>query len=57
MDFVLMMACFSVKNQLRDKTLSVKGDQWPIFVYEDHRFDPDNAWTGLFRGRLLLNVS
>ncbi|KAI0710854.1 hypothetical protein C8Q76DRAFT_694848 [Earliella scabrosa] len=44
-----------VKHKLRNKELIVTGDQWPIFIYANETFDPNNPWQGLFRGRLLLN--
>ena len=54
---VLTHCIHSVKHKLRNKELIVTGDQWPIFIYANEVFDPNNAWHGLFRGRLLLNVS
>lgn len=35
----------------------VLSDQWPIFLYSDGVYDPENAWNGLLRGHLLINVS
>jgi hypothetical protein len=34
----------------------VPGDQWPIFLYKDYTYDPENPWNGLFRSTLLLSV-
>lgn len=48
--------CSRVKSRLRDGTLIVKGDQWPIFLYEKQSFDPDDPWKGLLKGRLVFNV-
>ena len=45
-----------VKANLRDGTLIVKGDQWPIFLYENQLFDQDDPWKGLLKGRLVFNV-
>ncbi|KAJ3549152.1 hypothetical protein NMY22_g988 [Coprinellus aureogranulatus] len=42
-----------VKNQLRNKELTVTGSHWPIFVYKNERYDPDDPWKGLFRNELL----
>ena len=47
----------SVKDKLRNKELIVTGDHWPIFIFENNRYNPNNPWDGLFRGRLLVNVS
>jgi hypothetical protein len=47
----------SVKSQLKSGELTVKGDQWPIFLYADNRFDPEDPWKGLLRSRLLVTVS
>lgn len=41
---------------LRSGQYSVAGDQWPILVYRDETYDPENPWTGLFRNRLLVLV-
>jgi hypothetical protein len=34
----------------------VRGDQWPIFLYEDGRFDPEDPWKGLLCNQLLVSV-
>ena len=46
----------SVKAQLRNGTMIVTGDQWPIFLYQDERYDSDDPWAGLLMGRLVLYV-
>ena len=46
----------SVKDQLRDKTLSVKGDQWPVFLYKKQNYDPNDPWHGFMKGELLQKV-
>jgi hypothetical protein len=35
----------------------VCGDQWPIFLYAHHAYDPEDPWCGLLRSRLLVYVS
>src|ERR1700690_3856224 len=35
----------------------VTGDQWPIFLYNEYRYDPEDPWSGLFRSTLLVSVS
>ncbi|TEB18341.1 hypothetical protein FA13DRAFT_1758706 [Coprinellus micaceus] len=44
----------NIRQQLRDKQIVVTGSHWPIFVYQNEKFDPDQPWKGLFRGRLLV---
>jgi hypothetical protein len=34
----------------------VRGDQWPVFIYEDNQFDPENPWKGLLRSQLLCRA-
>lgn len=34
----------------------VGGDQWPIFLYADYMYDPEDAWIGLFRSAILVSV-
>jgi len=35
----------------------VAGDQWPIFLYADYTYDPEDPWNGLLRSGLLVSVS
>ncbi|KAJ3524297.1 hypothetical protein NMY22_g11059 [Coprinellus aureogranulatus] len=44
----------SIKGQLRDKELIITGSHWPVFVYQNEKFDSHRPWKGLFRGRLLV---
>jgi len=37
--------------------LVVRGDQWPLLVYANQEFDPEDPWNGLFRSRLLVWVA
>ena len=32
------------------------GAHWPLFLYENHEYDPVDPWKGLFRGTFLLKV-
>ncbi|TEB26890.1 hypothetical protein FA13DRAFT_1635440, partial [Coprinellus micaceus] len=43
-----------IKRQLRSKELAVTGSHWPIFVYRDEKYDPENPWKGLFRNEMLV---
>ncbi|KAG1863140.1 hypothetical protein F4604DRAFT_1882247 [Suillus subluteus] len=38
---------------LRSGEMLVCGDQWPIFLYANHIYDPEDPWSGLLRSRLL----
>ncbi|PIL33183.1 hypothetical protein GSI_04633 [Ganoderma sinense ZZ0214-1] len=44
------------KAGLQNGSLVVRSDQWPIFMYLNGVYDPDSPWTGLLRGRLLVNA-
>ena len=35
----------------------MSGDQWPLFLYADYCYDPEDPWNGLFRSALLVSVS
>ncbi|KAH6908694.1 hypothetical protein BKA70DRAFT_1426588 [Coprinopsis sp. MPI-PUGE-AT-0042] len=45
-----------VREQLRSGEVVPTGDQWPRFLYQNHAFNPDDAWEGLFRGGLLVSA-
>jgi hypothetical protein len=47
----------SVKAKLQSGELQVRGDQWPIFLYADLAYDPEDPWSGLLRSQLLVTVS
>ncbi|KAG1893253.1 uncharacterized protein F5891DRAFT_1131324 [Suillus fuscotomentosus] len=42
------------KENLRSGEILVCGDQWPIFLYAHHIYDPEDLWCGLLRSRLLV---
>ncbi|KAG1906720.1 uncharacterized protein F5891DRAFT_1125542 [Suillus fuscotomentosus] len=42
------------KENLRSGEILVCGDQWPIFLYTHHIYDPEDPWCGLLRSRLLV---
>ena len=37
--------------------IQVAGDQWPVFLYADYMYDPEDLWNGLLRSGLLVSVS
>ncbi|KAJ3517088.1 hypothetical protein NMY22_g14042 [Coprinellus aureogranulatus] len=44
------------RKALRSGEITVSGDQWPVFLYRDHTFNPENPWDGLFEGKLLVSA-
>ncbi|TEB31483.1 hypothetical protein FA13DRAFT_1629042, partial [Coprinellus micaceus] len=44
------------KQQLKDKTIAVPGNYWPIFVYRKEKYDSEDPWKGLFRSWLLVSA-
>jgi hypothetical protein len=46
----------SVKDKLKSGEMVVAGDQWPVFLYEGYKYDPEAPWTGLLRSSLLAMV-
>jgi hypothetical protein len=45
------------KEKLRTGQMQIRGDQWPLFLYADLAYDPDDPWNGLLRNQLLITVS
>jgi hypothetical protein len=45
------------KEGLKSGETAVRGDQWPIFLYADHIYDPEDPWKGLLRSDILIFVS
>lgn len=43
-----------VREQLRNKEISVSGEDWPVFLFRDEKFDSEEPWRGLLRSRLLV---
>jgi hypothetical protein len=56
LDVHLSLISFRVKDKLRSGELAVSGDQWPIFLFQGYRYDPEDPWNGLFRSTLLVSV-
>ncbi|KIK46536.1 hypothetical protein CY34DRAFT_75837, partial [Suillus luteus UH-Slu-Lm8-n1] len=42
------------KENLWSGDVLVCGDRWPIFLYAQYIYDPDDPWCGLLRSRLLV---
>ncbi|KAG2750961.1 hypothetical protein P692DRAFT_201839141 [Suillus brevipes Sb2] len=45
-----------IKQKLQSGEIAVSGDQWPLFLYANEVYDPDDPWNGLLRSRLLINA-
>ena len=48
---------YSVRKRLANGEMEVLGDQWPLLLYEDQKYDPEELWDGLFRCKYLVSVS
>ncbi|KAG1741363.1 hypothetical protein EDB19DRAFT_1634531 [Suillus lakei] len=42
------------KAKLKSGEIIMTGHQWPLFLYTDYHYDPENPWNGLFRSALLV---
>jgi hypothetical protein len=45
-----------VRTKLSSGEMAVSGDQWPLLVYANQQYDPEDPWEGLFRSQLLVWV-
>ncbi|KAG2130214.1 hypothetical protein DEU56DRAFT_914838 [Suillus clintonianus] len=43
-----------MKENLRSGEMVICGDQWPIFLYANRVYDPEDPWCGLLRSHLLI---
>jgi hypothetical protein len=48
-----------VKAGIRDRTVDyiVSENSWPLFLYEDYTINSDNLEQGLFKSKILVQVS
>ena len=51
-----VMSTHSIKTKLMNGQMQVLGDQWPLFLYADYTYDPEDPWNGLLRSGLLVSV-
>ncbi|KAG2034594.1 hypothetical protein BDR03DRAFT_935218 [Suillus americanus] len=42
------------KQGLKSGRIVVHGDQWPMFLYSGHIYDPEAPWQGLLRSEILV---
>ncbi|KIJ10964.1 hypothetical protein PAXINDRAFT_85259, partial [Paxillus involutus ATCC 200175] len=45
------------KAKLCSGQLQVAGDQWPIFLYANYTYDPEDLWNGFLQSGLLVSAS
>ncbi|KAG1717579.1 hypothetical protein EDD22DRAFT_983875 [Suillus occidentalis] len=43
------------KQALKSGETAVRGDQWPIFLYNGYDYDPEDPWRGLLRSDILIS--
>ncbi|EGN99204.1 hypothetical protein SERLA73DRAFT_53763 [Serpula lacrymans var. lacrymans S7.3] len=43
-----------VRLKLKNGELLISGDQWPVFLYQDYVYNPEDPWNGLSRSLLLV---
>ena len=46
-----------IRAKLQNKEYTIPGDQWPIFLWKNSQYDPNNPWNGFLRSKLLVSVS
>ena len=46
-----------MKAKLCSGELVVPRDQWPILLYKDYKYDPEDPWKGLLRSSILVLVT
>ncbi|KIJ59841.1 hypothetical protein HYDPIDRAFT_32833 [Hydnomerulius pinastri MD-312] len=45
-----------VKMKLVSGQIQVAGDQWPIFLYANYTYDPEDPWNGLLQSGILVSA-
>ena len=57
-DYAILHAPVSrTRTRLANGEIQVAGDQWPIFLYANYTYDPEDPWNGLLRSGLLVSVN
>ena len=52
-----MCVASRTRTKLSNSELQVAGDQWPIFLYANYTYNPEDPWNGLLCSGLLVSVS
>lgn len=56
--FILTCGCTCrTRTKLVNGQIQVAGDQWPVLLYANYTYDPEDPWNGLLRSGLLISVS
>lgn len=42
---------------MKEGDIIVAGDHWPILLYKNYEYDPEDVWKGLLRSDILVSVS
>ena len=56
-DFSFKNSPLRTKTKLMNGQVQVAGDQWPVFLYANYMYDPEDPWNGLLCSGLLVSVS
>jgi len=56
-DSHLTNSLIRTKTKLMNGQIQVAGDQWPVFLYANYTYDPEDPWNGLLHNGLLVSVS
>jgi len=56
-DSHLTNSLIRTKTKLMNGQIQVAGDQWPVFLYANYTYDPEDPWNGLLCNGLLVSVS
>ncbi|KAG1749185.1 hypothetical protein EDD22DRAFT_981850 [Suillus occidentalis] len=43
------------KESLKSGETTVRGDQWPMFIYAGYDYDPEDPWKGLLKSEILIS--
>ena len=54
---MLIQGMHRLKEKLHSGKILVPSDQWPIFVYAGQIFDREDPWRGLFRSKIMVQVT
>ncbi|KAF8835988.1 hypothetical protein BDN67DRAFT_992258 [Paxillus ammoniavirescens] len=44
------------RAKLVNSQIQVAGDQWPVMLYANYTYDPEDPWNGLLHSRLLVSA-
>ncbi|KIJ12184.1 hypothetical protein PAXINDRAFT_83251, partial [Paxillus involutus ATCC 200175] len=45
-----------IKSKLINRQIQVAGDQWPVFLYANYAYDPEDPWNRLLHSGLLVSA-